>query len=150
MIRQQFNNNWIFKKQCEATGRGITLPHDAMLEEKRAQENATSSAGAYFATGIYEYEKELEVPAEWENKHVELQFEGVYKNSKVYVNGMEVGGAAYGYIPYFVNLDGKVNYGDKNTIKVVADNSDVPNSRWYTGAGVYRPVWIWVGEKTHI
>lgn len=150
MIRQQFNNNWTFRKQGDATGRTITLPHDAMLEEKRAKENATGSAGAYFGTGIYEYEKELEVPAEWENKHVELQFEGVYKNSKVYVNGVEVGGAAYGYIPYFVNLDGKVNYGAKNTIKVVADNADAPNSRWYTGAGIYRPVWLWVGEKAHV
>ena len=150
MIRQQFNNNWTFKKQGEAAGRVITLPHDAMLEEKRAQENATGSAGAYFGTGVYEYEKELEVPVEWSDKHVEIQFEGVYKNSKVYVNDVEVGGAAYGYIPYFVNLDGKVNYGAKNTIKVVADNSEAPNSRWYTGAGIYRPVWLWVGEKAHV
>lgn len=150
MIRQQFNNNWAFKKQGKTEEREITLPHDAMLKETRAQENATGSAGAYFGTGIYEYEKELDVPVEWKNKHVEIQFEGVYKNSKVYVNGVEVGGAAYGYIPYFVNLDGKVNYGAKNTIKVVADNSDAPNSRWYTGAGIYRPVWLWIGEKTHV
>ncbi len=150
MIRRQFNDNWNFKKQGASSGRVITLPHDAMLEEKRAPENATGSAGAYFGTGCYEYEKELEVPAEWEDKHVELQFEGVYKNSKVYVNGKEAGGAAYGYIPYFVNLDGCLNYGARNTIKVVADNADAPNSRWYSGAGIYRPVWLWVGEKAHI
>ncbi|MBQ3030223.1 MAG: DUF4982 domain-containing protein [Agathobacter sp.] len=150
MIRQQFNDNWIFKKYGEESGRRITLPHDAMLEEKRAPENPTGGAGAYFGTGTYIYEKELEVPAEWENKHIELQFEGVYKNSKVYINGLEVGGAAYGYIPYFVNLDGKVNYGATNIIKVVADNSDAPSSRWYTGAGIYRPVWLWVGEKAHV
>lgn len=150
MIRQQFNDNWNFKKQGASSGRVITLPHDAMLEEKRAQGNPSGSAGAYFGTGIYEYEKEIEVPAEWENKHVELQFEGVYKNSRVYVNGKEAGGVAYGYIPYFVNLDGCLNYGAVNTIKVIADNADAPNSRWYTGAGIYRPVWLWVGEKAHI
>ena len=150
MKRQSLNVNWLFKKQGTVDSKMITLPHDAMLEEKRAQENATGSAGAYFGTGIYEYEKELEVPAEWKNKHVELQFEGVYKNSKVYVNGKEAGGAAYGYIPYFVNLDGCINYGESNIIKVVADNADAPNSRWYTGAGIYRPVWLWVGEKAHI
>ena len=150
MKRQNLNANWLFKKQGTADSKMITLPHDAMLEEKRAQENTTGSAGAYFGTGIYEYEKELEVPVEWKNKHVEIQFEGVYKNSKVYVNGKEAGGAAYGYIPYFVNLDGCINYGEKNIIKVVADNADAPNSRWYTGAGIYRPVWMWVGEKAHI
>lgn len=150
MIRQKFNDNWFFRKQGEKAGRCMMLPHDAMLEEKRNKENPTGSAGAYFGTGIYEYEKELEVPAEWEDKHVELQFEGVYKNSKVYVNGKEAGGAAYGYIPYFVNLDGALNYGAVNTIKVVADNSEAPNSRWYSGAGIYRPVWLWTGEKAHI
>ncbi len=150
MKREQFNEKWMFKKQGEANGRELMLPHDAMLEEKRAQENQSGSAGAYFAAGYYEYEKEWFVPAEWENKHVELQFEGVYKNSKVYVNGKEAGGAAYGYIPYFVNLDGYLNYGASNSIKVTADNSDVPNSRWYSGAGIYRPVWLWSGEKEHI
>ena len=89
MKRQNLNANWLFKKQGTADSKMITLPHDAMLEEKRAQENTTGSAGAYFGTGIYEYEKELEVPVEWKNKHVEIQFEGVYKNSKVYVNGKE-------------------------------------------------------------
>lgn len=150
MIRQAFHENWSFKKQGEAKGRVITLPHDAMLEEKRAKENATGSAGAYFGTGIYEYEKELDVPADWEKKHVELQFEGVYKNSKVYINGKEAGGAAYGYIPYFVNLDGYLKYGEKNVIRVITDNADAPDSRWYSGAGIYRPVWLWVGEQAHI
>lgn len=150
MIRQKFNDNWRFQKQGTLNTRGITLPHDAMLEEKRTQENPSGSAGAYFAGGIYEYKKTIDVPADWEHKHIELQFEGVYKNSKVYVNEKEVGGAAYGYIPYFVNLDGVLQYGTENTIKVIADNAQTPNSRWYTGAGIYRPVWLWVGEKAHI
>ena len=94
----------LLKNKGKEEGRVITLPHDAMLVEKRSPKNPTGGAGAYFGTGTYIYEKELEVPAEWKSKHVELQFEGVYKNSKVYVNGVEVGEAAYGYIPFFVNL----------------------------------------------
>lgn len=150
MKRIAWNENWGFKKQGETGSKVITVPHDAMLEEKRDPKSPGGSAVACFPGGIYEYEKEFDVPAEWESKHILVQFEGVYKNSKVYVNGVEVGGAAYGYIPFFVCLDGKVNYGATNTIKVVADNADLPNSRWYTGAGIYRPVWLWEGEKAHI
>lgn len=150
MKKMSWNDNWIFKKQGAAETRVITLPHDAMLEEKRDPKSPGGSAVACFPGGIYEYEKEIDVPAEWEQKHIVLQFEGVYKNSKVYINGVEAGGAAYGYIPYFVCLDGNVNYGTVNTIKVVADNADLPNSRWYSGAGIYRPVWLWEGEKAFI
>lgn len=150
MKKISWNDNWKFKKQGAAETRVITLPHDAMLEERRDPKSPGGSAVACFPGGIYEYEKEINVPAEWEQKHILLQFEGVYKNSKVYINGIEAGGAAYGYIPYFICLDEKVNYGAVNTIKVVADNADLPNSRWYSGAGIYRPVWLWEGAKAFI
>ncbi len=145
-----WNDNWNFKKQGTAEARVITLPHDAMLEEKRDPKSPGGSAVACFPGGIYEYEKEIDVPAEWEQKHIVLEFEGVYRNSRVFVNGVEAGGAAYGYIPYFVCLDGKVNYGAVNTLKVMADNADLPNSRWYSGAGIYRPIWLWEGGKAFI
>lgn len=150
MKRQAFHENWVFKKQGHETGRRITLPHDAMLEEKRCPDSPGGSASGWFPGGIYEYEKQIDIPQEWEQKHILLQFEGVYKNSKVYLNEVEAGGAAYGYIPFFVCLDGMVKYGERNTIRVVADNSDQPNSRWYSGAGIYRPVWLWEGENIHI
>lgn len=79
-----------------------------------------------------------------------FQFEGVYKNSTVYINGKKAGGAAYGYIPFFVETDGLLRYGEENIIRVEADNKDQPNSRWYTGGGIYRPVWLWIGERAHI
>lgn len=123
------------------------LPHDAMIAEQRSANNPSGSAGAYFSGGVYEYTKVFSAPFEWEDKHILLQFEGVYKNSRVYLNDVEVGGAAYGYIPFFVCLDGKLIYGGENTVKVLADNQNQPDSRWYTGGGIYRPVWLWVGEK---
>ena len=144
MHKITFNDNW------NCNGKNITLPHDAMLEAGRDPKSPGGCACAYFVGGVYEYEKIFEVPAEWEGKHIELQFEGVYENSTVTVNGHEVGGAEYGYIPFFCNLDGVLHYGKQNVVHVTVHNENQPSSRWYTGGGIYRPVWLWVGEKEHI
>lgn len=144
MIKTAFNENW----RCN--GAAVTLPHDAMIREPRAAGNPSASAGAYFPGGVYTYEKAFTAPAEWAGKRVLLQFEGVYKSSIVKLNGELVGGAAYGYIPFFADMSAKLNCGAVNTITVIADNADQPNSRWYTGSGIYRPVWLWVGEKDGI
>lgn len=144
MQKTNFNDNWIYN------GKTVTLPHDAMLEAGRTPDSPGGSANAFFRGGEYVYEKKFNVPTEWNDQHLLLQFEGVYKNSKVYVNGKEAGGAAYGYIPFFVCLDGLLQYGAENAIRVVADNKDLPNSRWYTGGGIYRPVWLWQGPKDSI
>lgn len=90
------------------------------------------------------------MPIKWKDKHIELQFEGVYRNSEVYLNGLKVGGCKYGYSPFFVTLDDHLNYGEENEIKVVADNSEDPDSRWYSGGGIYRSVWLWMGEREYI
>ena len=142
-MKISFNDNWLYD------GNIISVPHDAMITANRHAKAPSGGGCAYFEGGIYTYEKVFTVPAEWEGKRIQLQFEGVYRNTKVYLNGTEVGGAAYGYIPFFVDLTDKITVGD-NTLKVVADNSAQPNSRWYTGGGIYRPVWLWVGEKNGI
>lgn len=144
MQKTNFNDNWSYN------GKTVTLPHDAMLEAGRTPDSPGGSANAFFCGGEYVYEKKFSVPTEWKDQHLLLQFEGVYKNSKVYVNGKEAGGAAYGYIPFFVCLDGLLQYGAENAIRVVADNKELPNSRWYTGGGIYRPVWLWQGSKDSI
>lgn len=149
MKRISFNDNWLFCRQGSKQ-KSVTLPHDAMMEESRSPDAKSGSACAFFPGGLYEYEKNFTVPEEWRGKTVLLQFEGVYKNSTVYINGKKAGGAAYGYIPFFVETDGLLNYGENNTIRVEADNKDQPNSRWYTGGGIYRPVWLWIGEQAHI
>lgn len=69
-----------------------------------------------------------------------LEFEGVYKNSTVSLNGIKVGGRPYGYVPFLVKLDDSVKYGEENVLTVEVDNSKLPNSRWYTVSGIYRPV----------
>ncbi len=148
MIKTNFCNDWQFAKSGGST-RYITLPHDAMLEEKRAADAPSGSAGAYFEGGAYIYKKHFTAPPDFEKKHYLLQFEGVYKNSKVFVNGKEAGGKVYGYIPFFVNLDDFLVEGD-NEITVTVDNKNHPNSRWYTGSGIYRPVWLWESDEQYI
>ena len=78
-----------------------------------------------------------------------MEYEGIYNNSTVSLNGVEIGGHKYGYTTFSVELTG-IRYGEENILIVIADNSKLPNSRWYTGAGIYRPVWLYVGEKAHI
>ena len=134
MKKTSFNANWLYK------GRAVTLPHDAMLHEQRDPKAACGSAGAFFPDGEYVYEKTFARPAA---EHVLLQFESVYKNTKVFVNGKEAGGAVYGYIPFFVDLDKFLADGE-NTIRVECSVKH-PDSRWYSGAGIYRPVWLWEG-----
>lgn len=140
MKRIAFNDSW------QHAGETITLPHDAMITARRYAEAPSTGACACFEGGVYEYEKTFTAPAAWEGKEISLQFEGVYRNAKVYLNGEEAGGAAYGYIPFFVPLKG-LKYGEENVVRVVADNSKQPNSRWYSGGGIYRPVWLWECEK---
>ena len=142
MKKQSFNTGWL------CNGKSVTLPHDAQISEKRGSK-ASDSGHGYFPGGIYTYEKTFTAPAEWEGKRVILEFEGVYKNSTVSLNGKGIGGHKYGYTTFTVELTG-LNYGGENTLTVVADNSKLPNSRWYTGSGIYRPVWLYVGDEAHI
>ena len=135
-----FNTGWF----CNGTA--VTLPHDAMIHETRKADNPSGSAQAYFPGGSYVYEKTFEKP---NAEHVVFHFEGVYKDAKVYINGKEAGGAEYGYIPFFVCADELLVDG-KNVIRVECENNNQPDSRWYTGVGIYRPVWLWTGPKGSI
>lgn len=150
MKRIGFNDGWNFGRQREADRVSVPLPHDAMIHEQRAADAPGGSGHGYFPGGIYVYEKTFTAPADWADKTVLLEFEGVYHHSTVCVNGKQAGGRAYGYVPFTVYLDGLLNYGGENTITVTADNSQLPNSRWYTGSGIYRPVHLLVAEKDHI
>ena len=132
-----FNTGWT----CNGTA--VTLPHDAMIHENRRADNPSGSAQAYFPGGSYVYEKTFEKPAA---EHIIFQFEGVYRNAKVTINGKEAGGTEYGYLPFFICADDLLVKGE-NTIRVECENLNQPDSRWYTGAGIYRPVWMWTGPK---
>ena len=86
MRKQDFNQDWIFYKEGGQGKQAVTLPHDAMLHEKRDPQSPGTHAAAYFPGGKYIYEKEFTAPQEWTGKKVTLEFEGIYRNSKIYIN----------------------------------------------------------------
>lgn len=142
MEKLNFNQNW----RCN--GKPVTLPHDAQIREKRSAQ-ASDGGHGYFPGGGYTYEKTFAAPAEWTGKKVLIEFEGVYRNCTVSLNGKEIGGHRYGYTTFALPLE-NLNFGGENTLTVVADNSKLPNSRWYTGSGIYRPVWLYVGGEDRV
>ena len=148
MRKQDFNHGWRFSKKGSSNAVTVTLPHDAQIREQRSKE-ASDGGHGYFPGGVYTYEKTFTAPAEWAGKKVLIEFEGVYRNCTVSLNGKEIGGHKYGYTTFTLPLE-NLNYGGENTLTVVADNSSLPNSRWYTGSGIYRPVWLYVGDEKRI
>lgn len=150
MKKLDFNNNWTFQRQGSSNIQSITLPHDAMIHENRDPDAPGGGGHGYFPGGAYIYRKTFTAPEEWAEGTASLLFEGVYKNSTVTVNGKYAGGQPYGYTPFTVCLDGLLNYGSENTVTVTVDNSQLPNSRWYSGSGIYRPVSLLLGSKSHI
>ena len=146
-----FNRDWTFwKEENEEHKKIVQLPHDAMLAENRLPKLKNGPATAYFPGGKYVYTKNLFADKQMENKSVLLEFEGIYQKSKIFLNNEEVGGWIYGYTNFYVDLTGRLKIGKENEIKVIADNSQTPNSRWYTGSGIYRDVKLIIGNKKHI
>ncbi|MBD5459981.1 MAG: glycoside hydrolase family 2 protein [Lachnospiraceae bacterium] len=155
MERLDFNSGWFYQRLGSGDERQeqkteVTLPHDAMLCEPRADENPGGNNIGYFAGADYLYTKSFFVPDSWEDKTVMLEFEGVYRNAEIHINGKMAANRPSGYADFYVEADAFLEYGQENHIRVLARNADQPNSRWYSGAGIYRPVWLHVGEKAHI
>lgn len=145
MKKTDFTDSWRFGRTGEML-RPVSVPHDAMLLEQRKQENPSGSGSAYFGSGCYEYEKEFTLP---ECSSAVLLFEGIYPMGEIFLDGRKAAFAHYGYGDCFVDCsclaDGKVH-----TVHVTVDNTKTPNSRWYSGAGLYRPVWLFTGDENHI
>lgn len=121
----------------------VNLPHDAQQQIDRNPEG-TGGEG-YASGGIFHYRKTVNVTPEEAQKHITLHFESVYRNARLLVNGKEAAKQDYGYLPMEASLDGLLNAG-ANTLEVIADDSQTPNSRWYSGAGIYRPVTVLVQD----
>lgn len=151
MKKIDFNQAWTFCRVGEETVKcEVMIPHDAMISEKRTEDSAGGINTGWFEGYDYIYEKEFEIPDEYEKQEISFEFEGVYHNAEVYLNGEKVAYRPYGYTNFYIDADPYLKYGEKNQIRVIAHNADQPNSRWYSGAGIYRPVWMYVRPKQHI
>ena len=142
-----FHDGWTCKHLDEAGGGiPVRIPDDAMLREKRSADALGGLNVSWFEGHDYLYAKTFSLAEEelW-LRHV-LEFEGVYRCAEVRINGKKAGFRPYGYTNFYVDCDEFLTAGE-NTLEVIARNADQPNSRWYSGAGIYRPVRMWTGEK---
>jgi beta-galactosidase len=129
----------------------VDLPHDWSIEMDRSPDNPSLAFGGYFTMGRGFYQKKFSAPEEWKSKRVFIEFEGVYMNAEVRLNGHMLGRHPYGYTPFHFDLSPYLKYGDEeNELFVMVDNSHVLNSRWYSGSGIYRPVWLFIENPVHI
>ncbi|RRJ64602.1 glycoside hydrolase family 2 protein [Paenibacillus oralis] len=155
MIRQSFNRDWtvgppkdFFNIAPCMEPEPVTLPHDAMIAQKRSAQSVSGGKKGFFADKTYEYVKLFHVPLTYKEKRVTFEFEGVYMNAMVYINGDFAGQHPYGYSNFYIKADRFLKYGEENEIKVVAKSND--DSRWYTGTGIYRNTQIIVSDMVHI
>lgn len=146
-----FNHGWTFNlgdiDGAEMPGfdnsawRTLSLPHDWAIEGDFSEDNPSSAGGGALPGGIGWYRKTFTLPDNAEGKRTFIDFDGVYMNSSVYINGRYAGGRPYGYASFSIDATGFLNEGD-NIVAVKVDNAEQPNSRWYSGCGIYRNVWL--------
>lgn len=157
MTISAFNDGWAYRPKVSAFAelggaRGdwtdVTLPHDALIGRPRRPDAPGGAAAGYFPGGTFEYRKDLVIDAADRGRCFFLQFDGVYRGAMVYVNGALAGQHAFGYSRFTVRIDPYLRFGEVNEIRV--DCRAHLDSRWYTGAGIYRDVRLIVREPVHI
>ena len=163
--RVPFNDNWLFcltddeaatAPELDDSGfRKLDLPHDWQIECQRSQ-TADKSQGFFPRDGVGVYRRHFTAPESWRGKTVRVLFDGVQHFCQVYLNGRTVGGRSYGYLPVLCDLTDGLRLGVDNVLAVRVDNRNSGNwlasggDRWYSGAGIYRNVWLMVQDPARI
>lgn len=154
----KWNDNWKFWSDKDAfalvwnipeNARDITLPHDAMIEDPAYAESPNMGNTGYRDGGNYTYVKLLDIEASELGRKRILKFDGVYCHALVYVNEQYAGGCADGYSTFYVDITPWLREGT-NEVRVQVRNAGMTNSRWYSGTGIYRDVWMLTSEGTYI
>ncbi len=129
--------------------RTVSVPHDWSIEGPYSEQWASGTG--YLPGGIGWYRKTFQLDAEANGKSVFVEFDGIYCNSEVWINGYSLGKRPYGYISFVYDLTPHIRYnGDDNVLAVRVDHSDYADSRWYTGSGIYRPARLCITDKVRI
>jgi len=159
--KQLFTEDWMFYKNDTISKisevlqsdnwQEVYLPHDWSIYQDFDKNSPAGIGGGALSGGIGYYKKSFKIPLKDSAKVYRIQFDGVYQNSEVWINGRYLGNRPNGYIGFEYDLTPYLNYGSKdNTMLVKVDNSDQPNSRWYSGSGIYRNVWLKKLSKIYI
>ncbi len=159
--RVSFNQDWRFQLGDVSHGqdvdlndsqwRRLDLPHDWSIEGEFSEKAPSGTGGGALPGGIGWYRKTFTIPLTAKGKAIFIEFDGVYRNSEVWINGHYLGKRPYGYSSFVYELTQHLIYGGgPNVIAVKVDNSQQPNSRWYSGSGIYRNVWLTTLDPVHI
>jgi len=158
MERVRFHKGWKVWKDLDPfelvfrvpdDAEDVELPHDAMFHEEQKQGAINGGFTGNIDAGEYKYYKEFYIPEEYRGGHVMLQFEGIYRNACIFVNQSRVGESAYGYTDFTVDIGDYLKYGGQNDV-LVAVKCGTKSSRWYSGAGIYRDVWMLHGGSLYV
>ena len=158
-LRETFDFGWKFLKGdaegaeqpgfADAGWRALDLPHDWSIEGP-FREQPGSATFAHLPTGIGWYRKHFSVPEPYRGRMVSIEFDGVYQNSEVWINGQYLGKRPYGYIGFYYDVTPHLKIGGENVVAVRVDNSHQPNCRWYSGSGIYRHTRLLVTSPVHV
>ncbi len=134
----------------DSAWRRVELPHDWSIEGVVHHAEPSLGGGGFFPNGIGWYRRRFTAPAAWRGQHVTVEFEGVCANAEVWINGHSLGTQPYAYTSFRLDVTPFLNVGQANQIAVRVDDSPQPASRWYTGCGIYRHVWLEVAGPARI
>ncbi len=158
--QQRFTDGWAFRLGDDAAAanpdyndsdwRRLNLPHDWAVEGDFDRKNPSGTGGGALPGGIGWDRKTFTADKADEGKRLRIDFDGAYMNSTVYINGHELGTRPYGYISFSYDLTPYIKWGEKNVLAVRVDNAEQPNSRWYSGCGIYRNVWLTKMNPVHV
>ncbi|HHV11288.1 MAG TPA: glycoside hydrolase family 2 protein [Clostridiales bacterium] len=159
MQKVNFNKTWKLWKEKNAfelvfrvpeKAIDVDLPYDAMFHEEQTPDSRNQGTNGFLDGEVYKYYKIFSVPKDYEGKNIIFQFEGIYKSASVYINKSLAGQCAYGYTDFFVKANDYLKYGEVNEMLVVAKCGAMPNSRWYSGGGIYRDTYMHIGAPVYI
>lgn len=128
----------------------VDLPHDSMIGHETSQDAPAKCDSGYFNGDMCNYTKNVFIPDEWENEMIGLKFDGVMMHATIEINGCMVGEHHYGYSPFYVDITEYVSFGEKNRITINTNAGLQPSSRWYSGCGIIRSVFLCHAPRVHV
>ena len=161
--RINFNENWLFQRETngsiggaqnanfdDTSWRKLNVPHDWSIELEFNPDSPATHEGGYLDGGIGWYRKTFTLPSSMEGKRISIDFDGVYMNSTTYINGEVLGTFPFGYNAFSYDITDKLYTDGRENVIAVKVNNTQPSSRWYSGSGIYRNVYLTVTNPIHV